>query len=58
MKYKIYLKIPRWIRPLDIATELLWIERSQNKIYGELIDDNSDLWPKEILERKDIYLDW
>lgn len=54
MKYKIYLKIPRWIRPLDIATELLWIERSQNKIYGELIDDNSDLWPKEILERKDM----
>lgn len=55
LKFKMYPQLPKWIRPLEIATNPNWIEKKQNRTYNDLLDGNNELRSKETLEQQGIH---
>lgn len=58
IRYKVFNKIPRWIKPLEIGTKPEWIRKDQNVIYAELLNEKDDILREKPLEDKQIVLDW
>lgn len=47
LKYQIYRKLPKWIKPSEIADNPIWINVNQNKSYKELLDNKGVLIKEE-----------
>lgn len=58
VRYKVYTKIPRWIKSLEISNKSSWLRQDQNLNYDELLNEEGELLQNDDLENKGIFLDW
>lgn len=56
-RYKVYNKIPRWVKPLEVSTKPDWL-KDQNLSYDQLLDKKGKLLREEELDKKGISLEW
>lgn len=46
--------MPRWVKPLEIATKTNWLDETQNRTYDELLDGKIEISSETELEEKGI----